>query len=65
MKANEHYVLVLSFIMLCKMFHPLDSLKEIPKCDHSNESQREYIFLWYYNASVYLWHTCVNRIKLL
>ena len=38
MKAIEQYFLVVLFIMLYKVVLTFDSLDEILKCDHSNES---------------------------
>ena len=38
MKANEQYFPVVLFIMLCKMVLTFESVDEILKCDHSNES---------------------------
>ena len=38
MKATEQYFPVVLFIMLYKVFLTLESVDEIPKCDHSNES---------------------------
>ena len=38
MKATEQYFPVVLFIMLCKMFLTFESVDEIHKCDHSNES---------------------------
>ena len=38
MKAAEQYVPVVQFIMLYKMVQTFDSVDEILKCDHSNES---------------------------
>ena len=36
--ANEQYFPVVLFIMLYKVVLPLESVDEILKCDHSNES---------------------------
>ena len=38
MKATEQYFPVVLFIMLYKVALPLNSVDEILKCDHSNES---------------------------
>ena len=38
MKAIEQYVPVVLFIMLCKVVLTFESVDEILKCDHSNES---------------------------
>ena len=38
MKATEQYFPVVLFIMLYKVFLAFDSVNEIQKCDHSNES---------------------------
>ena len=38
MKATEHYFLVVLFIMLYVVVLTFESVDEIPKCDHSNES---------------------------
>ena len=38
MKATEQYFLVVLFIMLCKAVLTFESVDEILKCDHSNES---------------------------
>ena len=38
MKATEHYFPVVLFIMLYKVVLTFDSVDEILKCDHSNES---------------------------
>ena len=40
MKASEQYFLVVLFIMLYKMVLTFESVDEIPKCDHLNESYR-------------------------
>ena len=37
-KATEQYFPVVLFIMLYKVVLPLESLDQILKCDHSNES---------------------------
>ena len=37
-KATEQYFLVALFIMLYKVFLTFESVDEILKCDHSNES---------------------------
>ena len=37
-KAIEQYFPVVLFIMLYKVVLTCESLDEIPKCDHSNES---------------------------
>ena len=38
MKATEHYFPVVPFIMLYKVVLTFESVDEILKCDHSNES---------------------------
>ena len=38
MKATEQYFPVVLFIMLYKVVLFFQSVDEIPKCDHSNES---------------------------
>ena len=38
MKATEQYFLVVLFIMLYRMVLSFESVDEILKCDHSNES---------------------------
>ena len=38
MKATEQYFLVVLFIMLYKVVLTFESVDEILKCDHSNES---------------------------
>ena len=38
MKATEQYFLVVLFIMLYKVVLTFESVNEILKCDHSNES---------------------------
>ena len=38
MKATEQYFLVVQFIMLYKVVLTFESVDEILKCDHSNES---------------------------
>ena len=40
MKATEQYFPVLLFITLCKVVLTFESVDEILKCDHSNESYR-------------------------
>jgi len=40
MKATEEYVPVVLFIMLYKVVLTFESVDEILKCDHSNESYR-------------------------
>ena len=47
LKATEQYFPVVLFIMLYKVVLPFESVDEILKCDHSNESYRAGI-LWYY-----------------
>ena len=37
-KATEQYFPVVLFIMLYKVVLTFESVNEIPKCDHSNES---------------------------
>ena len=38
MKATEQYFPVVLFIMLCKVVRTFESVDEILKCDHPNES---------------------------
>ena len=38
MKATKQYFPVVLFIMLYKVVLSFESVDEIPKCDHSNES---------------------------
>ena len=38
MKATEQYFPVVRFIKLCKVILTFESVDEILKCDHSNES---------------------------
>ena len=38
MKATEQYFPVVLFITLCKVVLTFESVDEILKCDHSNES---------------------------
>ena len=38
MKATEHYFPVVLFVMLYKVFLTFESVEEIIKCYHSNES---------------------------
>ena len=38
MKATEHYFSVVLFIVLYKVVLTFESVDEILKCDHSNES---------------------------
>ena len=40
MKATEQYLSVALFIMLYKVVLTVESVDEILKCDHSNESHR-------------------------
>ena len=40
MKATEQNFLVVLFIMLYKVVQTFESVDEIVKCDHSNESYR-------------------------
>ena len=40
MKAVKHYFAVMLFIMLYKVVLAFESVDEILKCDHSNESYR-------------------------
>ena len=40
MKATEQYFRVVLFIMLYEMIVTFESVDEILKCDHSNESYR-------------------------
>jgi len=47
MKATEQYFAVVLFIMLWKAVLTFESVDEILKCDHSNESYWAVIFLLY------------------
>jgi len=47
MKATEQYFAVVLFIMLWKVVLTFESVDEILKCDHSNESYWAVIFLLY------------------
>ena len=47
MKATEQYFPVVLFIMLYKVVLTFESVDEILKCDHSNESYLSSTFLWY------------------
>ena len=38
MKATGQYIPMMLFIMLYKVVLTFESVDEIPKCDHSNES---------------------------
>ena len=38
MKATERYFPVVLFVMLCYAVLMFESVDEIPKCDHSDES---------------------------
>ena len=38
MKATEQYFPVVLFVMLCKVVPTFQSVDEILRCDHSNES---------------------------
>ena len=38
MKATEHYIPVVLFVMMYKVVVTFKSVDEILKCDHSNES---------------------------
>ena len=42
MKATEQYFPVVQFIMLYKVVLTFESVDEILKCDHSNESYEQY-----------------------
>ena len=44
MKATEQYFPVVLFVMLYKVVLNFESVSEIPKCDHSNESYTEQYF---------------------
>ena len=44
MKATEQYFSVVLFIMLYKVVLNIESMDEILKCDHSNESYRAVLF---------------------
>ena len=45
MKATEQYFLVVLFILLYKVVLTFESVDEILKCDHSNESFVAILFL--------------------
>ena len=47
MKATEQYFPVVLFIMLYKVVLTFESVDEILKCDHSNESYLALRSLWY------------------
>ena len=40
MKATEQYIHVVLFVMLYKMILAFESVDEIPKCHHPNDSYR-------------------------
>ena len=42
MKATEQYFPVVLFTMLYKVILTFESVEEIRKCDHSNESYEQY-----------------------
>ena len=44
MKTTEQYFPVVPFIMLYKVVLTFESVDEILKCDHSNESYRAVLF---------------------
>ena len=44
MKATEKYFAAMLFVMLYKVVLTFESVDEIPKCDHSNESYTEQYF---------------------
>ena len=46
-KAIEQYFLVILFIMLYKVVLSFESVDEILKCDHSNESYLSVLCVWY------------------
>ena len=64
MKATEQYFPVVLFVMLYKVVLTFDTVGEILKCDHSNETTEQYfhvvLFIILYN--VYLTFESVNEI---
>ena len=47
MKATEQYFPVVLFIMLYKVVLTFESVDEIQKCSHPNESYLAVLLLWY------------------
>ena len=45
MKATEQYFPVVLFIILYKVVLTYESVDEILKCDHSNESYEQYFYV--------------------
>ena len=50
MKATEQYFLVVLFVMLYKVVLSFQSVNEILKCDHSNESFSVVLFILLYKV---------------
>ena len=50
MIATGKYFPVVPFVKLYKVVLTSESVDEILKCDHSNESYQSGTFLWYYYA---------------
>ena len=44
MKATEQYFTVVLFVMLYRVVLAFESVDEIPKCNHSNESYRAVLY---------------------
>ena len=53
MKATEQYFPVVLFIMLYKVVLTFESVNEIPKCDHSNESYQDCLTLMWYGVLLF------------
>ena len=58
MKATEQYFPVVLFIMLYKVVLTFESVDEILKCDHSNESYRAVLS---YSAIYYIYMYAVQH----
>ena len=52
MKATEQYFPVVLFIMLYKVIQTFESVDEILKCDHSNESYCKFMMFNFQNLLV-------------
>ena len=52
MKAMEQYLSVVLFIVPYKVVLTLESVDEIPKCDHSNKATEQYFPVVLYNYAV-------------
>ena len=51
MKATEHYIPVVLFVMLYKVVLNFESMDQILKCDHSNEKYRSVLpcgIVWFW-----------------